>query len=65
MENEEEDVSNYWIVLIKTEVSRMLKGSIRSHCVANWLWQNAWVCLKAGRGITFCVEKFIKYLWTR
>jgi len=59
MEDEEEDVSNYWIALIKNEDSGTLKGSNRSRSVENWLWQSVWACRKAGCGITFYIENFI------
>jgi hypothetical protein len=26
------------------------RGSIRSHCVENWLWQRLWTCRKADCG---------------
>jgi hypothetical protein len=39
MEDDEEDVSNYWIALMKAEDSGTLKGSSRWNFVENWLWQ--------------------------
>jgi hypothetical protein len=62
MEDEEEDVSNYWIALIKTEDSGTLKGSTRPHSVENWLWQSAWAGRKTDCRINFYVEIFIIYM---
>jgi hypothetical protein len=36
-ENEEEDVSRYWMTLRKERILENGKGSTRSHCVENWL----------------------------
>jgi hypothetical protein len=40
MEDEEEDVSSYWIALLRTEDIGTLEGNIRSHSVENWLGQS-------------------------
>jgi hypothetical protein len=61
MEDEEEDVSNYWIALLRTNNSGTLKGNSSSHSVENWLWQSVWACRETDSGISCCVEIFIIY----
>jgi hypothetical protein len=62
MEDEEEDVSNYWIALIITEDSGTLNGSSTSYSVENWLWQSVWTGRKTDCGSNRYVEMFIIYM---
>jgi hypothetical protein len=45
-ENEEEDMSSYYIILGKDKILEILGGSTRSHSVENPLWKRLWTCLR-------------------
>jgi hypothetical protein len=40
-EDEEEDLSSYWMTLLETE-----RGGSRLHSVENTLWNRLWICRK-------------------
>jgi len=45
-EDEEEEVSSYWMTLKKGEVNENWKRSTRSHCLQKTLWKRLGTCRK-------------------
>jgi hypothetical protein len=45
-EDEEEDVSSYWMTLRKENILEIERGSTRSHPVENSLWKRLRTCRK-------------------
>jgi hypothetical protein len=45
-EDEEEDVSRYWMTTGKERILEIQTGSTKSHSVENSVWKRLWTCRK-------------------
>jgi hypothetical protein len=64
-EDENEDVSSYWMTLRNREDTETWKGSTRSDCMANSLWKRKWTCRKKDCGMNEWMHTWMKNEWKK